>query len=64
MDGGRKVADVSFLWEDRGQGPGVREGRVINGNPSGRHEHLAGLGTLEAVWCIHLGFASFVLLRV
>lgn len=54
-----KLLIGSFLGiEVRGQEPGIRKGRVINGNPSARHEHLASWGTQETV-CSFV-FASFV----
>lgn len=50
-----KLLMCSFLWEERGQGPGVRECRAINGKPpSGSPESSAGLGMLMAVRCVHL----------
>lgn len=42
-----KLLMCSFLWEERGQGPGVRECRAINGKPP-----LEAL--LMAVRCVHL----------
>lgn len=56
-----KLLMCSFLWEETGQGPGVRECRAIDGNPFGRHSRA---GDIEDCLVCSFVYASFVSPRV